>query len=170
MGATINDQQGSDYATPQTPVAVYIYEFDGSNWVQMAKLTAPSGHVGDYYGCEVEIDGDSAAVSALDMGKVFMYRYNAGSNTWDLEDTINSVVSTPSAFDNFGYAIKLVGDTLMVGHPDLSVRSSYIFKCSASTGLWGLTYDMPYNHDVGVAITDVQLILIRTAVYQPVIM
>jgi hypothetical protein len=48
--------------------AAYVFQKVSDTWVEVAKLTADSGAVGDGFGTAVTIDGDTAAVSAPNVG------------------------------------------------------------------------------------------------------
>jgi hypothetical protein len=56
--------------------SAYVFAWDGTNWVEQAKLTASDGAASDYFGDAVAVDGDTAFIGAWaddDLGS------NAGS-------------------------------------------------------------------------------------------
>ena len=55
---------GRDDAGPQSGVA-YVYRFDGSNWIEHAKLTASDADEDDRFGRSVSVSGDRAVVGAF---------------------------------------------------------------------------------------------------------
>ena len=66
--------------------SAYIFEFDGSSWTEVAKLTASDASIGDIFGRSVSISGDRAIVGAYgnddtgtNSGSAYIYHYN-GSN------------------------------------------------------------------------------------------
>ncbi|MCH7884728.1 MAG: FG-GAP repeat protein, partial [Planctomycetes bacterium] len=44
--------------------SAYVYRFNGSSWVEEAKLTASDGAAGDFFGFSVSLSGDVALVGA----------------------------------------------------------------------------------------------------------
>jgi len=57
--AIIGTVANSDFLT-----SVYIFNFDGAGWTDVAELFASDGTIEDYFGCSVSIDGDYALVGA----------------------------------------------------------------------------------------------------------
>ena len=57
-----------DDASPGNPEcnsgSAYVFRFDGTTWVQEAKLTADDSACGDQFGTDVSISGDVAVVGA----------------------------------------------------------------------------------------------------------
>jgi hypothetical protein len=73
--------------------AAYIFRFDGSEWVEEAKLYPTDGTFEGYFGWNVMIYDDFAAVSATEdadpshiYGAVYIYRYNGSA--WVFEQKI----------------------------------------------------------------------------------
>lgn len=98
--------------------AAYVFELDGSTWVETHKLTASDGAVDSYFGNLVRIDGDRIAIGALlddengtDAGALYVFDYDGSS--WN--ETEKVVSSDIEAGDNFGNTCDLDGDRLMVG-------------------------------------------------------
>ena len=76
---------------------------------QAQKLTASDAANNDFFGNVVDIDGDYAAVGARGNKAVYVYYYNG--STWSEQTKIQQ-----TAFgSNFGHAVSIVGDTLLVG-------------------------------------------------------
>ena len=91
--------------------SVYIYRFNGVNWVEEQKLLAPDGAMGDGFYI-VSISGDVALVGALgdddngdDSGSAYIYRFN-GVN-WVEEQKL--IASVGVAWDNFGFSVSITG-------------------------------------------------------------
>jgi hypothetical protein len=105
--------------------SVYLYarSLDGSNtWTQIKKLLPPTGQAGNKFGTAVTISDDLVAVGAsgvdspgkTDHGAVYIYhRHQGGSNQWGFVTQL--VAPDFSAFDYFGNAVALGGNTLVVG-------------------------------------------------------
>ena len=72
----------SDDDKAPTCGAVYVYRFDGENWIQDQKLIPSDGVRGRHFGCSVFVAGDIAAVGAYNdrsyggegSGSVYVYR------------------------------------------------------------------------------------------------
>lgn len=58
VGANHDDDVGSDSGS------AYVFRFDGSTWVQQAKLLPSDGAAGDAFGTSVSLDGDIGIVGA----------------------------------------------------------------------------------------------------------
>ena len=78
---------------PGTFGAAFIYEFDGNDWNQVAKLTADPEIPGDTYGLSCWIEGDIAAVGAMNdnddgpgAGAIYVYRFDG--NDWVQEQKL----------------------------------------------------------------------------------
>ncbi len=117
IGAPKNDDGGAESGS------AYIFEYDGVNWVQRAKLTASDDAAGDTFGMSVAIDGSVAVVGApldddkcptdpdCDSGSAYVYRYN-GTN-WDDQKKLRA--SDHAAGDEFGTSVAIDGDVILVG-------------------------------------------------------
>jgi FG-GAP repeat len=109
IGANIN--QGS----------VSVYKFDGTDWVFMQRLTDPIGLSIDEFGSSVSISGNYIAVgatngnagSSVDFGTVSIFKFD-GVN-WVFMQKISDV--TGATGDEFGYAVSISGNQLIVGAP-----------------------------------------------------
>lgn len=96
-----------------------IYQFNGSNWVLMQKITDGTGAAGDVFGYSVSISGNYAIIGAYiddvganaNQGSVSIYRYNGSS--WVLMNKITD--ATGSAAGRFGYSVSLSGNYAIVG-------------------------------------------------------
>jgi hypothetical protein len=118
---------------------VYIYRFNGSSWMEEAKLTAGAGAYG--FGSTVSINGNLAIVgawgidgSADDTGMAYVYRFRGSQ--WQEEAQLTPEDATEG--DRFGRAIAVSGDVAIVGAPydDESVENSgsaYIFRYDGSS-------------------------------------
>ena len=98
--------------------AAYIFRYDGNDWNQEAKLLAPLPNVTDYFGYNVAIQGDLAAVGSLgddagvtDGGAVHVYRYD-GTN-WNHEATL--VSDDIATYDQLGVSVRIVGNRIFSG-------------------------------------------------------
>ena len=62
IGADGDDDLGSNSGS------AHIFEYDGSMWHKLVKLTADDGAAYDHFGCSVALDGDYAIVGAYGVG------------------------------------------------------------------------------------------------------
>lgn len=97
--------------------AAYVFRFDGSAWIEEAKLEASDGARHDRFGGSVAVDGDVVAVGAQSAagraghaGAVYVYRFDGGQ--WREEA---KVVASDGAASDFFHEVAIVGDTLLVG-------------------------------------------------------
>jgi FG-GAP repeat/Head domain of trimeric autotransporter adhesin len=91
-----------------------IYQWNGSNWVLMQKITDATGAAFDHFGVSVSISGNYAIVGAYaddGQGSASIYQWN-GSN-WVLMQKITD--ATGAAFDFFGYSVSISGNYTIVG-------------------------------------------------------
>lgn len=109
--------------------AAYVFVRDGSTWTQQAYLKSGNTRAGDRFGFAVAISGDSVAVGAFGessgtTGVNSTPSYTAGSSgaayvftrsgtTWSQQAYLKA--SNTGASDEFGRAIAISGDTLVVG-------------------------------------------------------
>lgn len=115
LGAPLAD---GPTGVPSACGSAAIFRYNGIDWFQEKTLFGPALSANDRFGYDVAIDGDLVAIgapydddAANDGGAVHLYRFN-GSN-WVFEATL--VAPTPGAFDEFGAAVDVHGDRVIVG-------------------------------------------------------
>ncbi len=109
---------GADAGTVAKAGAVYLYKRQGQDYVYEEKLVAPDASKGAEFGRAVAIQGNMVIVGArfaqvgeLDKaGAAYIYRSYGGM--WHFEQKITSPI--PANEDNFGRALAVQGDTLVV--------------------------------------------------------
>jgi len=124
--------------------SAYIFEFDGANWIQKAKLTASDGAAFDSFGRSVSISGDTAIVSNFPTGSLAgdAYIFEKPNPGWtDSTETAKLAASDIENGDRFGISVSISGDTAIVGasgDDDLGFASGsvYIFE---KNGVWPAT-------------------------------
>lgn len=147
--------------------AAMVFENTPTGWVQTARLEASTAATGDRFGRAVSIDGDTIVVGALqhddqatDAGAVYVYeRSDPGTPNDPTDDTWTEVAEllsdAPAPNGNFGVAIDLEGDTLVVGARAESVNGSqtgavHVFQRTA--GVWTRTETLgPASPSVSMA-------------------
>ncbi len=109
--------------------AAYIFRFDPgqSEWVQEQKLFASDAQPEQHVGESVAIEGTLAVVGAPSnwpfFGAVYLFRYDGTS--WNEE--IKLTPSDSTSGDNFGAAVAVSGNAVIVGKGVLG-GSAYIFR------------------------------------------
>ena len=109
----------------------------GSQWPQVAKLTAGDGAAGDQFGVSVSIDGDTMVIGAYkdddkgsNSGSAYVFtRDTAGDLTsgWTQVDKLTA--GDGATDDIFGYSVSIDGDTVVIGAwlDDDMRGSAYVF-------------------------------------------
>lgn len=168
-----NDEFGMSVATDGTTVvigaprrsssaedsgAAYIYEKIDGEWQQTAAIDAPAGGIGDAFGGNVAVDGDTIAISAMNddtdgpgRGSVYLYR-NIASN-WQLSQRL----AAPEITSGFAFGQQLSMKTgvlavTMSGYADAqSFYGAVVVYGQAEGGQWlessviSLNSTTPYN-------------------------
>ena len=136
IGAHGNDDNGSWSGS------AYIFRYNGSNWVEEAKLVAYDGAASDFFGWSVAISGDTAVIGAYgdddndsDFGSAYIFRYNGSS--WVEKKKLLASDGEPG--DRFGRSVDISGGTAVIGayyddDNDPDSGSAYIFGPSEQTG------------------------------------
>lgn len=95
---------------------VYVYDFDGSDWIQTHQLSASNGSGGDYFGSDVAIDGDVIMVGAVQhdlSGSVFVFEFD-GSD-WNETQILKPSSPNSTNYIRFGESLSLSAGRLIVG-------------------------------------------------------
>ena len=110
-----------DVGANQNQGSASIYQFNGSNWVVMEKITEAGGSAEDNFGSSVSVSGNFAAVSVpgddeggSNRGSVMMYHFNGSA--WVFTQKLTD--ATGASGDNFGLSVSVSGNYLIVGAPD----------------------------------------------------
>lgn len=114
--------------------SAYVFRFNGSTWVQEAKLTASDGVEGDGFGLSVSVSGELALIGAsfvddngLNSGAAYVFRYDGGS--WIEEQKL--LASDGLNIDMFGDSVSLSGNTAVVGAHNRG--RAYVFRYDGNT-------------------------------------
>ena len=108
--------------------SAYVFHYDGTAWVEEAKLTASDGVAGDQFGFSVALEGDTVVVGAV-TGSVYVFRFDGAA--WVEEVKLTASDGGPG--ESFGAAIALAGDTVLVGaarngQNGVDSGSAYVFR------------------------------------------
>ncbi|GJM09613.1 MAG: hypothetical protein DHS20C11_18890 [Lysobacteraceae bacterium] len=119
VGAPRADQLGEDTG------AVYVFERDGNNWPLSATLFADPAADQALFGSSVAIDGERIVVGAFldehmgeQTGAVYVFERVVVDDEpeWMMQQRLTASDGNP--FDEFGFAVDISGDLLVVGAPD----------------------------------------------------
>ncbi len=118
--------EGYNYGNQVSQGAVYVFRLQdnewgwGSEWQQVAKLIAKDGKGGDHFGSSVDISGDKIVVGAYldDVGldgffQGSTYIFEKRFNGW--EQFFKLTAEDGAKGDNFGNAVAISGETIIVG-------------------------------------------------------
>ena len=136
IGARDDDAAGAQSGS------AYIHRFNGTNWVEEAKLTASDGAAGDNFGTSVAISGDIAVVGAPNddhaaffAGSVYIFRFNGV--VWTQEAKLTASDAGPG--HQFGWSVATTGSIALIGaygddHAGPLSGSAYVLRFSS--GQW----------------------------------
>ena len=134
-GAIGCDDGGSDSG------AAYVYRFNGSAWIEEAKLTASDAADEDWFGASVALHDDVVLVGAYGndddgsrSGAAYVFRYDGA--TWNEETTLTA--SDAAALDEFGRRVAIDTNTAVIGAPGdddagSASGSAYVFDFDGSS-------------------------------------
>ncbi|WP_181918785.1 FG-GAP repeat protein [Wenzhouxiangella sediminis] len=111
VGAQEDDDNGSNSGS------AHLFEFDGTSWIQSAKLVAADGASEDWFGSSVSLSGNRALVGAyrdnsdqLDTGSAYVFDFDGV--TWIQSAKLEPGVADES--DLFGRSVSLYGDRALI--------------------------------------------------------
>ncbi len=97
--------------------AAYVFAYNGTSWVQQAKLVASDGVAGDAFGSAVAIEGNRAVVASGNPGSGSSgnaaYVFDFDGTAWS--QAAKLVPSDGSVGERFGRSISLSGNRVLVG-------------------------------------------------------
>ena len=128
---------------------VYVYEFDGADWIQTHQINAADGESGDNFGSALALEGDDLLVGAGGVfpdGAVYVFEYDSVGDEWLQVQKILPSNTVGSSSSRFGGSLSLSAGRLLVGAEGDSGNGS------ASGAAWF------YQHD-GSSWVEVQKVL-----------
>ena len=132
IGAYWDDDNGTDSGS------AYVFHFDGSGWVEQAKLLPDDGAAQEFFGRSVAISGETVVIGAprdddlgTHSGSAYVFRFH--DSRWAQEKKLLPPVH--SSFDSFGCAVAIDGDAVVIGAMGdgddahfTDIGSAYIFR------------------------------------------
>lgn len=109
--------------------SAYVFTRSSGVWTEQQKLTASDGEAHDNFGFSVALSGDTLAVGAkvdgqvvhMDHGSAYVYKRSDG--VWTQQQKITA--GDAEFFDDFGHAVAVNDDTVLVGAPGDDVGENY---------------------------------------------
>ena len=120
--------------------AAYVFRFNGTMWIEEAKLEASDGEENDFFGADVDISEDKVIVGALgndDFGSFTgsAYVFSFEGTTWSMEQKLYAI--PPALGDRFGETVSVSGDLVIVGaHGDNPTGSVTVYQSVNGTWSW----------------------------------
>jgi hypothetical protein len=102
-----------------TQGAAYVFTRSGGVWSQQAEMTGSDGASGDYFGCSVALDGDTALIGASyktvsgHLAQGAAYVFTRSGSVWTQQAELTG--SDGANDDTFGWSVALDADTALVG-------------------------------------------------------
>ena len=133
IGLSKDDLDGGD-----DEGSAWIYHFDGSEWIEEAKLINPINGINDFFCAWGGITADVAVCGASNGSgpqadeRAHVYRFDPESSEWFEEAQLRP--SDPGQNDDFSYHLALDGDVVVCGarkHSDLGNDengAAYVFR------------------------------------------
>jgi hypothetical protein len=131
VGAHLDDNENGMDAG-----AVYIFKYDGNEWIQQQKITASDGAEGDIFGYSLRVAGNYLVVGApwdddhgTESGAAYMYRLEG--NVWTQQQKLTA--SDGGEDNRFGIDVDMNDECVIIGaffDDDFGSRSgsAYIFN------------------------------------------
>ncbi|WP_395373697.1 hypothetical protein [Marinicella sp. W31] len=129
----------ADSPTVTDSGAVYVFEYDGTDWIETAKLLPNDPITNGFFGTSVSLDGDRIVVGAnlssnLAGGSVYVFEFNG--NSWTQTQNLSPSISVTNDF--FGKNISLKGNQLLVSEEfdsnnNISTGAVYMFNYNGNT-------------------------------------
>lgn len=135
VGANLDDVGSPDQGS------AFVFTRSGGVWTLQATLTASDGDFGDRFGAAVAVRGDTAVVGAVydTIGSNFRqgsaYVFTRSGTTWTQQAKLT--VSDGAAGDEFGHAVALSGETVLIGARvagAVNQGAAYVF--TRTGGVW----------------------------------
>lgn len=109
--------------------SAYVFSRSSGVWTEQQKLVASDGEASDNFGFSVSLRGDTLAVGArvdglrvhLDHGAAYVFKRGEGG--WTQQRKITAVDA--ALFDDFGHAVAVNEDSVMVAAPGDDIGKSY---------------------------------------------
>lgn len=110
----------NDGANGASSGSVYVFEFNGTSWLQTSKITASDAAQGQEFGAAISLDGDRVVIGApfhegagTAAGAAYVFEFDGLA--WIEKQKLFAFETI--AYDHFGHAVSLKGDRAVIGAP-----------------------------------------------------
>ncbi len=149
---------GDDNAEPNNLYcnsgSAYVFGFDGTSWIEQAKLRFPDGDCRDQFGWAVDVSGDTIVVGAPDGhwgttdGPGFAYVFGFNGLEWEPKSRL--ACSDAAYGDHFGWSVAVAGRLVLVGADwddknGLDSGAAYIFELGVCPGDFDSDGDIDFS-------------------------
>jgi hypothetical protein len=126
VGAPGDDDNGQDSGS------VYVFNYDGTRWLQTQKLTATDGTAGDRFGGSVAVEGRTAIIGAAaddEKGSYAGSAYIFASDSAGWREVQKLTASDAAASSLFGNSVDVDGIAVIVGasYSRITRGSAYVY-------------------------------------------
>lgn len=129
-------------ANVHQPGAVYVFGKSGSDWSQMARLTAGDGMIGNNFGAALSAFENRVLIGAPDAndrkGAAYIFEKSA-SGEWTQAANLNMPSDTSDS--RMGTGVVLMGDQAFIGAPAKGKGAVYVYSL-ADDGSWTMTSEI----------------------------
>jgi hypothetical protein len=131
--------------------SAYVFRYDGTEWVEEAKLVDPEPEYFELFGQSVSIDGDRALVGAHGdgwlVGAAFVYRYDGMQ--WVFEEKL--VAPDPGGQERLGWSVALSDGIAVAGAPQADDQNGAAYVFRRQDGQWSFDARLSAAEPVGPA-------------------
>jgi len=161
-----------DRKLPRFAGSVYLFEQPSGGWAgivnEAARLLPTDGAAGDQFGFSVSVSSNTVVVGAhanddngSSSGSVYVFEEPVAGWAGTLNETVKLLPSDGAARDDFGMALALAGDVVVVGAPrdddnGTDSGSAYVFERIGTTWVERaklLASDGAASHDFGRSVS-----------------
>ena len=144
IGGPKSDRNGIDSGT------AWIFQSNGANFVEIARLASPTSVIGGSFGCSVAFNVSAAQpvmvigaqreiVSGIKSGAVHVFE-RTSDGSWNSIARLNAT-GVPTENDEFGHTVSISGNRIFVGMPGddttmVNAGSVFVFVRSGSSWLF----------------------------------
>jgi len=138
-----HDKNGTNLIADAGSAYIFYQNQGGlNNWGQVTKITASDRNENGYFGSVADISGDDIIIGTVQInsgkaGSAYLFNRNAGGmNNWG--EMKKFIASNSAINDNFGSAVSISGDYLLIGatHEDHIGKQQFLMDDAGSAYLF----------------------------------
>ena len=151
VGAPRDDDKGKDSGS------AYIFKFNGTAWIQEAKLVASDGGIEDAFGTSVDIDNGRIIVGSkenthsgkINVGAAYVFRLVSG--TWTQEAKLTNG-DLGKQYDYFGTDVSIDDEQIVVAAKGFDLNETVVnvgavYSFTLNNGEWILNQRLSINNN-----------------------